>query len=117
MWIGHCAWRARYSSGRSGLTIGPAFMTSLKKAGLSRVGGVVCADKPVWMTSLNASTSLSSRGGRLLHSLARVSARRSFQTHSTKEKEMRIFSKDPDAIERLSPEQYRVTQQNGTESP
>ena len=30
---------------------------------------------------------------------------------------MRIFSNDPDAIARLSPEQYRVTQQNGTESP
>src|SRR5262249_31797402 len=33
------------------------------------------------------------------------------------EKEMRKFSKDPDAISRLSPEQYRVTQQNGTETP
>ena len=30
---------------------------------------------------------------------------------------MRIFSNDPDAIARLSPEQYRVTQENGTESP
>jgi peptide-methionine (R)-S-oxide reductase len=30
---------------------------------------------------------------------------------------MRTFSKDPDAISRLSPEQYRVTQQNGTETP
>ena len=30
---------------------------------------------------------------------------------------MRIFSNDPDAIARLSPEQYRVTQQNGTEPP
>jgi peptide-methionine (R)-S-oxide reductase len=33
------------------------------------------------------------------------------------EKEMRTLSKDPDAIARLSPEQYRVTQQNGTEFP
>src|SRR4029453_16770432 len=33
------------------------------------------------------------------------------------EKEMRKCSKDPDAISRLSPEQYRVTQQNGTETP
>jgi peptide-methionine (R)-S-oxide reductase len=33
------------------------------------------------------------------------------------EKEMRRFSKDPDAISTLSPEQYRVTQQNGTERP
>jgi len=33
------------------------------------------------------------------------------------EKEMREFSKDPDAISRLSPEQLRVTQQNGTEAP
>jgi peptide-methionine (R)-S-oxide reductase len=33
------------------------------------------------------------------------------------EKEMRKFRKDPDAISRLSPEQYRVTQQNGTETP
>lgn len=33
------------------------------------------------------------------------------------EKEMRKFSKDRDAISRLSPEQYRVTQQNGTETP
>ena len=30
---------------------------------------------------------------------------------------MRKFSKDPDFISRLSPEQYRVTQQNGTEAP
>ena len=30
---------------------------------------------------------------------------------------MRKFSKDPEAISRLSPEQYRVTQQNGTEAP
>ena len=30
---------------------------------------------------------------------------------------MRKFSKDRDAISRLSPEQYRVTQQNGTEAP
>ncbi len=30
---------------------------------------------------------------------------------------MRTFSKDPDAISRLSPEQYRVTQQSGTERP
>jgi peptide-methionine (R)-S-oxide reductase len=33
------------------------------------------------------------------------------------EKEMKKFSKDPDAISRLSPEQYRVPQQNGTEAP
>src|SRR5262249_10996896 len=33
------------------------------------------------------------------------------------EKEMRKFRKDPDAIARLSQEQYRVTQQNGTEAP
>jgi peptide-methionine (R)-S-oxide reductase len=33
------------------------------------------------------------------------------------EKEMRKFSKDPDAISKLSPEQYRVTQQSGTERP
>jgi peptide-methionine (R)-S-oxide reductase len=30
---------------------------------------------------------------------------------------MTKFSKDPDAIARLSPEQYRVTQQNATEAP
>ncbi|HEY8562559.1 MAG TPA: peptide-methionine (R)-S-oxide reductase MsrB [Pyrinomonadaceae bacterium] len=30
---------------------------------------------------------------------------------------MRTFSKDADAIAKLSPEQYRVTQQNGTEFP
>src|SRR3954469_22486918 len=33
------------------------------------------------------------------------------------DKEMRTFSKDPGAISRLSPEQYRVTQQSGTEPP
>src|SRR4029450_7426188 len=33
------------------------------------------------------------------------------------EKAMRKFSKDPDAISRLSPEQSRVAQQNGTETP
>ena len=30
---------------------------------------------------------------------------------------MRKFSRDPDAISRLSPEQYRVTRQNDTEAP
>jgi peptide-methionine (R)-S-oxide reductase len=30
---------------------------------------------------------------------------------------MRQYSKDPEAIARLSPEQYRVTQQNDTERP
>ena len=30
---------------------------------------------------------------------------------------MRKFSKDPEAIARLSPEEYRVTQQSGTERP
>jgi peptide-methionine (R)-S-oxide reductase len=30
---------------------------------------------------------------------------------------MRLFGKDPEAILRLSPEQYRVTQQAGTEPP
>ena len=30
---------------------------------------------------------------------------------------MRKFNKDPDAISRLSPEQYRVTQEAGTERP
>ena len=30
---------------------------------------------------------------------------------------MPTFRKDPDAISKLSPEQYRVTQQNGTERP
>jgi peptide-methionine (R)-S-oxide reductase len=30
---------------------------------------------------------------------------------------MPTFRKDPDAVSRLSPEQYRVTQQSGTESP
>jgi peptide-methionine (R)-S-oxide reductase len=32
-------------------------------------------------------------------------------------KEMRKFSKDPAIVSKLSPEQYRVTQQNGTERP
>ena len=36
--------------------------------------------------------------------------------HEEKEK-MRKFSKEPDAMARLSPEQYRVTQENGTEAP
>ena len=30
---------------------------------------------------------------------------------------MRTFRKDPDAIAKLTPEQYRVTQQSGTEMP
>ena len=30
---------------------------------------------------------------------------------------MRKYDKNPEAIARLSPEQYRVTQQNGTERP
>ncbi len=30
---------------------------------------------------------------------------------------MATYSKDPDAISRLSPEEYRVTQQSGTERP
>src|SRR5918997_4321100 len=33
------------------------------------------------------------------------------------EKEMTKFSKDPEAISKLSPEQYRVTQEAGTEPP
>jgi len=32
-----------------------------------------------------------------------------------KENHMKTFSKDPEAIAKLSPEQYRVTQQSGTE--
>ncbi len=34
-----------------------------------------------------------------------------------KEKAMKKFIKDPNTIAELSPEQYRVTQQNGTEMP
>jgi peptide-methionine (R)-S-oxide reductase len=30
---------------------------------------------------------------------------------------MRAFKKDPDAIAKLTQEQYRVTQQSGTEAP
>ena len=30
---------------------------------------------------------------------------------------MRVYTKDPDALPRLTPEQYRVTQQSGTERP
>lgn len=30
---------------------------------------------------------------------------------------MRKFTKDPEAIKRLTPEQYRVTQESGTERP
>jgi peptide-methionine (R)-S-oxide reductase len=33
------------------------------------------------------------------------------------ERKMEKFSKDPDAISKLSPEQYRVTQEAGTEPP
>jgi peptide-methionine (R)-S-oxide reductase len=33
------------------------------------------------------------------------------------EKHMRNYAKDPDVISRLSPEQYRITQQCGTEPP
>jgi peptide-methionine (R)-S-oxide reductase len=44
-------------------------------------------------------------------------ARHSFETRRKEEKEMPTFSKDPAAISRLSPEQYRVTQQHGTEPP
>jgi peptide-methionine (R)-S-oxide reductase len=47
-----------------------------------------------------------------------TNSRDSFHRQPTREeKEMRKFSKDPDAISKLSPEQYRVTQQNGTEAP
>ena len=34
-----------------------------------------------------------------------------------KEKEMQKFGKNPESISKLSPEQYRVTQQGGTERP
>jgi peptide-methionine (R)-S-oxide reductase len=34
-----------------------------------------------------------------------------------KEKEVRKYDKNPEALAKLSPEQYRVTQQNGTERP
>ncbi|MGO6724669.1 peptide-methionine (R)-S-oxide reductase MsrB [Rhizobium leguminosarum] len=30
---------------------------------------------------------------------------------------MRVYTKDPDALSRLTPEQHRVTQQSGTERP
>lgn len=36
---------------------------------------------------------------------------------STQEKIMSKYSKTPDAISKLSPEQYRVTQESGTEQP
>src|SRR5690606_32489082 len=36
---------------------------------------------------------------------------------SPQEPDMRQYSKNPDAIARLTPEQYRVTQQSGTEPP
>lgn len=61
-WTGHFAWRARWRQGRSGSTIGPTYTTSLKKAASSKVAGVACAGKQVWMTFLNANTSPSSRG-------------------------------------------------------
>ena len=41
---------------------------------------------------------------------ARVTANRRMQVLTS-------YTKDPDAIARLSPEEYRVTQQNGTERP
>src|SRR5689334_10140092 len=37
--------------------------------------------------------------------------------HMPKEETMAEYRKDPAAIARLTPEQYRVTQQNGTERP
>ncbi len=37
------------------------------------------------------------------------------RTATTEDKEMKTYSKDPDAIAKLTPEQYRVTQQSGTE--
>jgi peptide-methionine (R)-S-oxide reductase len=37
--------------------------------------------------------------------------------HRQQEKSMQTFRKDPDAVSRLTPEQYRVTQQSGTERP
>ena len=35
----------------------------------------------------------------------------------TSEKKMRKFTKSDNAIQKLSPEQFRITQQNGTEAP
>src|SRR5262245_11959194 len=55
--------------------------------------------------------------GRLLPLLAPHELSGFLPLRPTQEKEMRKFSKGRDAISRLSPEQYRVTQQNGTESP
>src|SRR5215475_8118035 len=50
-----------------------------------------------------------------------VSAARTFDVPSIhvrhEENERRKFSQDPEAISRHSPEQYRVKQQNGTETP
>jgi peptide-methionine (R)-S-oxide reductase len=37
--------------------------------------------------------------------------------HQREENQVRKFSKDPEAISKLSPEQCRVTQQSGTEPP
>jgi peptide-methionine (R)-S-oxide reductase len=49
--------------------------------------------------------------------IARTHVHDDHDADATQEKEMPTFRKDPDAISRLSREQYRVTQQSGTERP
>ncbi len=42
---------------------------------------------------------------------------RNIEQVTSEEKKMRKFTKSDEAIQKLSPEQYRVTQQNETERP
>src|SRR5215467_3002708 len=51
------------------------------------------------------------------HFFASVILKESLRIRPRQEKPMRNFSKNDEAIRELSPEQYHVTQQNGTEAP
>jgi len=51
------------------------------------------------------------------YATAIVTTMKSSRRFHTGRIQMRQFSKNDEAIRKLSPEQYRVTQQNGTEAP
>ena len=65
---------------------------------------------------VGAARGASAAAGNQAHRSSRVRATVPSYTSDTGERNAK-FSKDPDAISTLSPEQYRVTQQNGTEAP
>src|SRR5690242_4206580 len=90
-------------------------LMKLRLAGPTHLIGVIfCFRLPTAIAAL-----VCAHSGRAIEMLLqrRLNSMFSHRLPTREEKEMRKFSKDPDAISRLSPDQYRVTQQNVTEAP